>query len=46
MSEQSRIALKRLVQKDSDEGLRNTFASRQDVEVIHRDAFLNDYLNE
>ena len=29
----------------TDEGLLEAFASRQDVEVIHRDAFLNDYLN-
>ena len=29
----------------TDEGLLEAFESRQDVEVIHRDTFLNDYLN-
>lgn len=29
----------------TDEGLYNAFESRQDVEVIHRDTFLNNYLN-
>lgn len=29
----------------TDEGLLKAFESRQDVEVIHRDTFLNDYLN-
>ena len=29
----------------TDEGLHNAFVSCQDVEVIYRDAFLNDYLN-
>ena len=29
----------------TDEGLYDAFESRQDVEVVHRDALLNDYLN-
>lgn len=29
----------------TDEGLLEAFVSRQDVEVVHRDGFLNDYLN-
>ena len=29
----------------TDEGLLTAFSSRQDVEIIHRDAFLNNYLN-
>ena len=29
----------------TDEGLHDAFASRQDVDVIFRNAFLNDYLN-
>lgn len=29
----------------TDEGLYDAFEARQDVEVIYRDAFLNDYLN-
>ena len=30
----------------TDEGLHDAFVSRQDVEVIFRNEFLNDYLNE